>query len=128
MNYDIAPSKRLPIWGGLLVRRERWGLSWRGKLLVLLLVIGAGLAGLRYVYPFLAVTNPAGGEYLVVEGWIPTDGLKQALVLCASGRYRKVLVSGCQVPDEQYGTAHVTFADWGASNLKQLGLTNDLVE
>ena len=42
---------------GLVNRKERWGLSWKGWLLVLALLIGLAMEFVYGVYPFLAVTQ-----------------------------------------------------------------------
>jgi hypothetical protein len=120
------PSRRC---FGLLDRRERWGLSWRGwsaaigsvALLIILFVFRA--------YPFLAVTDrrpPA--DYLVVEGWVPVDILRQACAEFHSGGYRKLLVSGCIAENEWTGKPDVTYADLGASKLRRLGMPDDLIQ
>jgi hypothetical protein len=55
---------------GILTRRERWGLSWRGWLLV----TSAGLAAAYFtflnIHPYLAVTHRVNTNVLVVEGAI----------------------------------------------------------
>ena len=54
----------------LFVRRERWSLTWTGRLLILaslaavVVIMGRALCG------FLAITSPVGGQVLVVEGWM----------------------------------------------------------
>ena len=66
----LMPSHGKPsqkFWG-ILTRKERWGLSWRGWLLV----TSASVLGLYFaflnVHPFLAVTHRAKTNILVVEG------------------------------------------------------------
>src|SRR5262249_52453767 len=112
---------------GIFVRRESWHLSWRGKLFVLL----AGFVGLavlqRSLYPWLAVTHRVSGDYLVVEGWIHTRGFEQAAAEFKKGQYRKVLTSGCVASDGSRIEARVTYADWGASRLQKLGVSDDSV-
>ena len=60
---DHLSQKR---WG-ILIPKERWGLSWRGWLLV----TSAGLAAAYFtflnIHPFLAVTNRVNTNVLVVE-------------------------------------------------------------
>ena len=55
---------------GILTRRERWGLSGRGWLVLTLLACAGILAVLHGIYPFLAVTRTVEAPVLVVEGWI----------------------------------------------------------
>jgi len=54
---------------GCLTRRERWGLSWRGRFALILLMIVVGGTWMRCVHPFLAITHRVNSRILVVEGW-----------------------------------------------------------
>jgi hypothetical protein len=113
---------------GLLVRKERWVLSWKGRLLLLALVLGALFLAVEAVYPFLAPNHPVQGEFLVVEGWIPSDCLKQAAVLGQTGHYPKIFTTGCKVTDLWGLPPLYTFADMAAERLNSLGVSNGLVQ
>jgi uncharacterized SAM-binding protein YcdF (DUF218 family) len=114
---------------GLLNRRERWGLSGRGWLAA---IASAALLFVflpSHVYPFLAVTDrQPPSEYLIVEGWSPVDVLKGAYAEFNAGGYRKILVSGCIVYDQWTDNPGVTYAEWGASKLRRLGVPNNLIQ
>src|ERR1700693_1410295 len=69
-------SSALPV---LFVRRERWMLTWPGRLLMLAVVTSIALVGARNLCAFLAITSPVGGEFLVVEGWMPTYAYREAV-------------------------------------------------
>jgi hypothetical protein len=125
-SKSAHPSQRCL---GLLHRRERWGLSWRGWL------AAGGLAALVIVlfvfriYPFLAVTErQPSADCLVVEGWVPADILKEACVEFHSGGYRKLLVSGCVALNEWTDKPDLTYAELGAAKLRRLGLANELIQ
>jgi hypothetical protein len=77
---------------GLLVWRECWALTPLGKLLALGVIAAIILSSLRVAYPFLAVTDPAHGQVLVVEGWTPTYMIKEAASEFKRGSYRHLLV------------------------------------
>ena len=73
---DSAPTTTAPplgrrSWCGLLQRRECWGLTWRGRVALLLLCLALLAGAVAGAYPFLAVTEPAPSGLLVVEGWAP---------------------------------------------------------
>lgn len=125
-SISAHPSRRC---FGLLHRRERWGLSWRGCL------AAGGFAALFIilfvfrVYPFLAVIDrQSSAQYLVVEGWVPVDILKEACAEFHTGGYRRLLVSGCIVQNEWTDKPDATYADMGASKLRRLGLPTDLIQ
>ena len=68
-------QKRFLLW----VRKERWGLSWQGWLvLVGVIAIMFGLLLFR-IYPFLAVTRPVNADVLVVEGCIHDHAIRAAV-------------------------------------------------
>jgi hypothetical protein len=79
-------------FAALLVRKERWGLSLRGRLLVLTLAVALAFITQREVLPFLSVSQPRYSEILVVEGWIPSYAMSQAAAQFKYGQYRKVLI------------------------------------
>jgi hypothetical protein len=115
--------------GGILVRRERWGLSLRGWIALLVVVVLAGVGLFRGVFPFLAVSDPQPpSDYLVAEGWVPVEILKQADDEFKKGAYKKILVSGCIVYDEWSEGKRLTWADWGASKLRRIGAPADVVQ
>ncbi len=120
-------GKRMAL-GSILIRKECWTLSLRGKLLVWSACVGLALTSMRFAYPFLAVTNRMHGEVLVVEGWIPGYALEQAVVLFKGGEYRRVFTSGGITGDGLSATTKRTVADYGASRLRRLGMTNDSVQ
>ena len=101
--YPPAPPRKS--WMGaaravLFVRRERWTLTWTGRLLILaslavvIVILGRGLCG------FLAITSPVGGQVVVVEGWMPTFAYREAAALFRKGRYQKIIVAGESNEDE----------------------------
>ena len=76
MNKD-ARLQALPRRWNLVARRERWGLTWRGWLLVLVLGGAVAVVGLLGIHPFLALTAPVQSRVVVVEGWVPPVMLRE---------------------------------------------------
>ena len=81
-------------WIGLLRRRERWGLTWRGRIMVLLMMVGSIAFCVWQVHPFLAVTKSVDADLLVVEGWIPDYALKECLAFSRSHSSKQILTVG----------------------------------
>jgi hypothetical protein len=107
----------------LLVRRERWTLTWTGRFLVLAFVAVLTIVLGRNLCAFLAVTSPVGGQYLVVEGWMPSYTYREAARQFASGGYRKVVAAG--VLDWDNGGELRKHS--GAEHLIGFGVSRDLV-
>ncbi len=116
-----------PFAFGLLRRRELVVPSWRGALALLLLCAVLIRIFLVSVHPFLAVTEPAGGEALVVEGWIPDYALREALITFRSHPYKVLITTGGPVPQGMAFSYHGNFARLSASMLEQMGLPADSI-
>lgn len=112
--------------GGLLLRRERWGLSFRGKLL-LLLVVAASLWGvIRGIYPFLCVNDGDAGEVMVVEGWISTRRVEAAAAAYLKGNYQRVVVVRNVSEGNKWESGRYT-ADYIAADLVKYGVPGEAV-
>ena len=126
MNRGLTNSSRL---FGLATRRERWGPSWKGFLVIGLVVIGmAGL--LTYaVYPFLAVTHRVNADTLVVEGWVHQYAIRAAANEFQAGHYDRVFTTGGPVAGMGgYTNDYNTSANQGAARLRAEGLAPDRVQ
>ena len=114
---------------GTFVRKERWGLSWRGWLIVLAGVILAFSAFLLRVYPFLAVTHRVDTNVLVVEGWIHEYAIRAALKEFQSNHYERVFTTGGPVEGAGgYVNDYQTEASVGTELLTKNGLPIESVE
>jgi hypothetical protein len=79
---------------GLLARKERWGLSSRGWLLLVVVGVVAAWGLVRTIHPFLAVTHRVPARILVVEGWVDQFGITGAVVEFKRGHYTMVCTTG----------------------------------
>jgi hypothetical protein len=116
------------LWG-ILRRKERWGLSWRGWLLV----TSAGLATAYFAFlniqPFLAVTHRVNTNVLVVEGTLQRYGFRGGAEEFKNGSYERVFTTGGPVSGNGgYTNDYNTSASVAADILKKFGVPNDLVQ
>src|SRR5947199_9742185 len=94
-NKGMSSSDhRLQRGWGMLIRKERWGLSWRCWLVTILAVVGAGSVVIFTIYPFLAVTHRLDTNVLVVEGWIHEYAIRAAVEEFRVGSYQWVFTTG----------------------------------
>lgn len=77
---------------GILVRRERWGLTWRGWLLLLGLALASGTFWVIVIHPFLAPTERVPARFLIIEGWSPPSTLKEVVAEFQSGNYEQAIL------------------------------------
>ena len=108
---------------GLLSRKERWSLTWKGWLLVLALLVGFAALFVLRIQPFLAVTQRVDTGFLVVEGWMDIDSMRAAAREFTNGSYQRVFTTGGPVhgagPERN---PYSTSASIGAGNLRAAGV------
>lgn len=120
-------SKRRAL-GGIFIRRERWGLSRIGKLVLVLFLAASAYGLVRGLCPFLTVNNGGAGQILVVEGWISTRRVEQAAAAFRQGHYQRVVVvRNVFKGGNKWETGRYT-ADWIAADLVEHGVPKDSVE
>ncbi len=111
----------------MIVRRECWTLSSRGKLLAVLLLLALSFLFVKTIHPFLAVTERVDAEILVIEGWVPSFAFPEAVNEFKRGAYKRILTAGTVTKDGWLSEPQKTEAHHSASWLQRLGLTNDVV-
>jgi uncharacterized SAM-binding protein YcdF (DUF218 family) len=128
---DLMPSSdksSQKLWG-ILMRKERWGLSWRGWLLV----ISAGLAAAYFaflnIHPFLAVTHRVNTNVLVVEGATQQYTLRAGAEEFKNGSYERIFTTGGpENGNGGYINDYYTWASVAADLLKKLGIPKDVIQ
>jgi uncharacterized SAM-binding protein YcdF (DUF218 family) len=122
------PATRRALWG-LLNRKQRWSLSWRGRLVLALALLLVGALCIKGVYPFLAITHRVNANILVVEGWIHEYAIRAAIKEFQSNHYQRVFTTGGPVVGSGgYINDFHTSASVGADLLEKNGLANGLVQ
>jgi uncharacterized SAM-binding protein YcdF (DUF218 family) len=139
MNYlasalDSAAGAPKPIPGslkfwGMFTRRERWGLSWRGRVVMASVVLAGGLGLILGIHPFLAVTHRTNAKVLVVEGWVHDYGIDAAVQEFKTGHYERVYSTGGPVPGiGASSSVYDTEAHRTAGLLKEAGIPAEDVQ
>ena len=114
---------------GLLTRRERWSLSWHGRLILASTLLLAAAFLLKSVYPFLATTHRVNADVLVVEGWVHEYAIQAALDEFRSGGYGRVFTTGGPIEGNgRYINDYDTSASVGADLLRKNGLATASVQ
>ena len=114
---------------GLLVRKERWSLSWGGRLILALLALSSALFLLLNIHPFLAETHRVDTNVLVVEGWIHEYAIRAAEKEFKTGPYERVFTTGGPVIGiGGYINDYQTSASVGADLLKNAGVPPEAVQ
>jgi hypothetical protein len=96
--------------------------------LALLLVAAACVAyAVRNVYAFLATTEPVGARTLVVEGWLPSGELEQAIAAFRAGGYARMVTTGGPISNEFERNGAATYAERARSYLVRNGVAAEAV-
>lgn len=116
-------------WLAILVRpRTVWLPTWRG-LLVLLMVIGLpGLYGFRHLCDFLTLNEPLPDAVPVVEGWVNDDVLRQAIQVAHPTPEHKIYVTGGPVDKGGILSTYGTLAEEGAATIIRYGVSSNAVQ
>jgi hypothetical protein len=126
MSSSGHSSKKL--WG-ILRRKERWSLSWRGWLLVASVGLMAAYFAFLNIHPFLAVTRRVNTNVLVVEGPMGQYCIRRGAEEFKNGSYERIFTTGGPVNgDGGYTNDYNTSASVGAEMLKKFGVPDDLVQ
>jgi uncharacterized SAM-binding protein YcdF (DUF218 family) len=123
---QVTPARAM--WG-LFDRKERWTLSWRGRLIVTSALLLVSVLVLTGVYPFLAVTHRVDANTLVVEGWIHEYAIRAAVKEFQGNRYERVFTTGGPVDGTGgYINDFMTSASVGADLLKKWGVPDERLQ
>jgi uncharacterized SAM-binding protein YcdF (DUF218 family) len=114
---------------GLITKRERWGLSWRGWLIVFGAALLAFSIFLFRIYPFLAITHRVDAKVLVVEGWVHGYAIRAAMEEFKRGSYKQVFTTGGPEPGTGgYINDYQTEASVGGELLKSAGVPGESLQ
>ena len=128
-HLTASQTKASRKFWGILTRKERWGLSWRGWLLVTSVSLAAAYFAFLNVYPFLATTQRVDTNVLVVEGWIPKYAIRSAVEEFKAGSYQRVFTTGGPVVGNGgYINDYNTAASVGAELLKNFGVPSESLQ
>jgi len=128
-HLTASQTKASRKFWGILTRKERWGLSWRGWLLVASTGLAAAYFAFLNVYPFLATTQRVDTNVLVVEGWIPKYAIHSAVEEFKAGSYQRIFTTGGPVVGNGgYINDYNTAASVGVELLKNFGLPSESLQ
>jgi uncharacterized SAM-binding protein YcdF (DUF218 family) len=78
----------------IVQKKEKWTLTWRGRLLFLLLLVLLVVLYMKTIVTFLSPYEPAEARILVVEGYMPDYALEEAMQIYHDGSYELMLITG----------------------------------
>ena len=123
-----SPNAATKAWG-MLNKRERWGLSWKGRFILLLTVVLAGILVVLNIHSFLAVTERENTKILVVEGWINQFTAHVVAGDFKTNSYEHIFTTGGPISGSGgYINDYNTSASIGAGLLRNAGIPPEFVQ
>ncbi len=102
--------------------------TWRGSLLLVLILISLGIICIRELEPFLAITAPVHEGALVVEGWTSDHAMEEVLAQFKREHYDKLYVTGGPIERGAPLSQYKNYAELGAAILVKLGLETNAIQ
>ncbi len=91
-----------------------------GWLLLLFLFVFIFWLLLKGTYPFLAQAKPGNAKILVVEGWIPDHGLKNAIDYYHKNNYAYIIVTGVPITQWTFSSPFSNMAEASVESMRRL--------
>ena len=127
-NSTTPADKINRLYWGLLSPRSLLLPTWRGWLLLFVLVGGLGWFGLHHLEPFLAENHPLPDGVMVVEGWVPDFGMQMVVQQVRQSPNHKIYVTGGPVEIGAPLYKYRTLAELGAATLRGMGLESAMIQ
>lgn len=124
MSGNLVPSAFL----GLVSRKPRWGLTFRGWLALLASLLVLAVLLVLGIQPFLAVSRPVPSQVMVVEGWIPLTALRTAADRFRQEGYTTLYCIGEPLPDDSGAPSGANYGQITANQFYEMGLPPGSVE
>ena len=112
---------------GLLQRRQCIVPTWRGWLLLLLVIGLTGVFIVRNLYGFLAVNDPLPGDILVIEGWSSDYVIEGAVEDFRKSQYKRICLTGGPIEVGNALREHKTYAEYAKAMCVKLGLAAEVL-
>lgn len=102
--------------------------TWKGTLVALLLILLLAFLVIRTAYPFLALSHtPDQPEIIVIDGWTSDQTQQAALALARKHSCELILMTGTDISNGSFLSAHKSYAHVGEATLEAMGAPPDQV-
>ncbi len=109
----------------LVQKKERWTPTWRGRLLMLLVIAFLAYAYTVNIVPFLSPEAPENATLLVVEGYMPDYALQEAMVLFRDRGYDHMVITGKKREKGAHLDQYGDDGHYSAATLEKMGFDPD---
>ncbi|MDD4374469.1 MAG: DUF1684 domain-containing protein [Bacteroidales bacterium] len=75
---------------------------------------------LKATYPFLSQAKSGKSKILIVEGWLPDNGLREAMAYYYKNEYKALIITGIPITQWSYSSPFSNMADASAGSLREM--------
>lgn len=100
-------------------RKEVYAPTFLGVILILIIGFSISFVLLRSTYPFLAQNAKPVSKVLVVEGWLPESGLKNAIDFYRQNDYKYMVITGVPITQWTYSSPFSNMADASKESMRR---------
>lgn len=111
----------------LASKRERWGLTIYGWLLIMVTIVAIVVTYVKTIVPFLSVEDTIDAEVLVVEGYIPDYSYPDIIRIFHKNHYELIVTSGVSFDQGFYISGVKSSAELIRKSLIRLGFDSTKV-
>ena len=111
----------------IIDKRERRGLTWFGRFMVLGLLLSLLFIYIFTIQPFLAQTEIIKGDLLVVEGFIPDYAIQESKAIFEKGNYKLLLITGKPFDKGSHLSVYKNSGESSAATLIKLGMDSNKI-
>ena len=105
----------------IISKKERWGTTRFGKLVILLILIFMSFIFIKTIHPFLAKNAPIKTDILVVEGFITDYAIEECMTIFNAGNYSKLYITGKKRMKGAQLDMYENDGEFTAATLEKLG-------
>lgn len=98
-------------------------LGWVTLLVFLIVIIRLSLS---FIYPYLAINKPIKSKTLIIEGWVPTYAIKEAVKLYIDDHYERLIVTGIPIVNYEFIAPYRNTAEATILALRHYGISDTI--
>ncbi len=107
-------------------RKTCWRPTFWGLILLLALLLVIGRMSMSWIYYYLAINKPIESKTLIIEGWVPTYALKEAVKLYHEDEYERLVVTGIPIVNFEFISPYRNTAEATILALRYYGITDSI--
>jgi uncharacterized protein (DUF1684 family) len=110
----------------IFIQKKCWRPTWLGWLIIAIFILVGGRLFLSYSVHFLSVNHPVKAKTLVVEGWVETYVMIDALDYYRKNGFERMIVTGIPITIYEFIAPYKNTAEASVFTLQYYGFTDTI--